>query len=93
MKKATCKLSQIKKQNFFKVPYYVYTFEGDEDLLKYVLEYIGVSVAVAIQTTSNFNYYSSGIFDDKTCSKNIQDITHAINGENMILFQIFDQET
>jgi hypothetical protein len=78
----TCKTMSAK--NLYNVPEWTYSF-GDEDLLKYLLDELKNSVAVAVHVNDKFQNYRSGIFDDSSCPNAYDKMNHAVNGKKSIM--------
>lgn len=51
--------------------------QGDEQALTNALAQIG-PIAIAVDVTPKFQFYSSGVFDDLTCSSKPTDVKHAV---------------
>lgn len=55
-------------------------YPGDESKLLYVLNHYKVGVGVSIDVEPSFVSYSSGVYDDSRCSRNINSSNHAVVG-------------
>lgn len=71
----------VAAKELFTIPYWVYTFDGDEEILKFVLDEVKVSVAVAVHANDAFMSYRSGIFQDSRCPTDVKSMNHAVNSE------------
>lgn len=70
------------KEGKFKLPNFCYMqFTGTEEILFTVLDKYEVAVAVAMYVQNSFVSYSSGIYDDTTCSTDPALANHAVVGE------------